>query len=515
MLAAAALLAAALRGPGAEQPELSCTAAASEALLAAAEAGSTEEIASLLARGTDVNRAGYLGWTALHEAAYRGNEAMVKLLLEHGAKVDARTENVMHARGGSLLKTPLFAAAAAGEAGVARILLDHGADLGARGNWGATALHRAAAEGEVEVAKVLLERGAVPNVRTESGETPLHWAIQHQGKSHWHMKLLWDEERAHMKVASAPMIELLLARGADVNARDDRGWTPLHWAAGKGHKKLAMLLVEKGADPSATMTEQYVRHWPVGPEVRGAAAQGVLHLAAGGGDLELVKVTLARGVPVDLRDNTRTTPLHEASRGGHADVARFLLSRGADADAEDSGGWMPIHHAAYGGRAEVVELLLARGAQVNAATPREQRMPPKPKPTVLRWWRDVRAGSTPLHLAAASEEAAAARVLVENGAHVNVWDSKGSTPLHLAVNHNRPATVKVLAEHAADVNARDQRGWTPLHEAAYQGLLNCTTTLIELGADPSIRDETGKTALDYCGATSPARPLLLQHEARE
>jgi hypothetical protein len=87
----------------------------------------------------------------------------------------------------------------------------------------------AASDGDAARVKELLRKGANVNARDESGHTPLHHAAY----------------RGHAEVA-----ELLLERGADVNARDKDGHTPLHWAAAEGYADVARLLLERGADPS-------------------------------------------------------------------------------------------------------------------------------------------------------------------------------------------------------------------------------------------------------------------------
>ena len=112
--------------------------------------------------------------------------------------------------------------------------------------------------------------------------------------------------------------DLLIGKGANVNARDRSGATPLHAAALKGNLGIAELLVGHGAE-------------------------------------------------VDARDGDGLTPLHIAALSGHADVAALLLDRGADREARDRGaGATPLFQAAAFGRKAVVELLVRRGADVNA-----------------------------------------------------------------------------------------------------------------------------------------------------
>ena len=112
-------------------------------------------VALLVARGADVNVANPLLGTPLHVAAGTGNEAMVLLLLEHGASLNVAR--------GSDGYTPLHAAAQAGRTQVVRLLLDRGADVNVltHGQIGAPALHLAEMRGRTEVAQMLREGGAM------------------------------------------------------------------------------------------------------------------------------------------------------------------------------------------------------------------------------------------------------------------------------------------------------------------------------------------------------------------
>ena len=135
--------------------------------------------------------------TPLHEAAQKGEAAIVKQRLDAGDAVDLRAIRAM---------TPLHFAAAAGQLEVAALLLDRGADPNARATGDMTPLHFAAMLAHPEMAGLLARRGARTDIRNASGLMPLHLA------------------------ANDKVVNVLAAVGADVNALTSFGYTPLHTA---------------------------------------------------------------------------------------------------------------------------------------------------------------------------------------------------------------------------------------------------------------------------------------------
>lgn len=111
------------------------------------------------------------GWTALHLAAHYGHEAIVKMLLAHGADPNARSQN-------DLANTPIHAAAAGGSRSLdaLRTLLAHGADVNAAQHGGYTALHAAAQNGDRAMVDLLLSSGADPTFRSTDGRDAASFA---------------------------------------------------------------------------------------------------------------------------------------------------------------------------------------------------------------------------------------------------------------------------------------------------------------------------------------------------
>jgi ankyrin repeat protein len=106
------------------------------------------------------------GFTALHLAAFFGQEEAAKILLERGAEVN------LVARHESIHVTPLHSAAAGGHAGIVKLLLEHGADPNAAQDGGFTPLHSAAQNDDRESVEALIEAGADPRLANDEGKRP-------------------------------------------------------------------------------------------------------------------------------------------------------------------------------------------------------------------------------------------------------------------------------------------------------------------------------------------------------
>ncbi len=218
-------------------------------------------------------------------------------------------------------------AAAFGTLEELRAALDDGADPNAMGVEGLRPLHLAVHD--AERVDLLLERGASVDARTAHGVTALILAAWYDS----------DNDRA---------AELLIAHGADVNARAEAdGMTPLLRAARSSKLTLVRQLLDLGADPIAT-------------DAQGMTA---LHWSTIGGDVPMSELLLRSGVAVDTHCDGATA-LHWASHDGHDGVVRLLLEHGADGNAQDADGMTPLAWAAKVDHGNVLTLdaLLDAGA---------------------------------------------------------------------------------------------------------------------------------------------------------
>ncbi len=195
-------------------------------------------------------------------------------------------------------------------------------------------IHDAAKAGDLVKVQALIEREpALVNAKDETGRTPLHWACR----------------GVHVGV-----VRLLVGLGADVNARDANGVSPLHSVSSRGHVEAAKVLLDSGARPEAKMSD----------------ASTPLHLAAANGHAELVALLVEKGAPFDVRDGSEDTPLHSAAQQAQWAVVGLLAGRIPDRDGallnkQDFDGSTVLHIAAASGQLDTVKLLVAEGADIN------------------------------------------------------------------------------------------------------------------------------------------------------
>lgn len=332
-------------------------------LMTAARSGDTAVLEALLGAGVDTEaRDSFYGETALIWAAVEDHAQAVRVLVEHGAVVDAPSAEMDYPSrraGQSVLGlgawTPVMYAARENSLEAGRALVEASADLDVQDPDGATALVIAIINAHYEFAGMLLEAGADPNIGDhEAGMGPLYAAVDMHRLAVGHGRGTPPPVGLLTAVDTA---RSLLEHGADPNATLNKpiltrthtmgdavlgeGATPLLRAAKSGDIEMVRLLVEHGADPNATMPN-------------GTTA---MHLAAGlgwrngsplapsydqGPEAEAVATIdylLGLGLDIDAANEDGDTPLHSAIAGrGSEVIVTHLLERGADPLVENGRG---------------------------------------------------------------------------------------------------------------------------------------------------------------------------------
>ncbi len=335
---------------------------------------------------------------------------------------------------------------------------------------GSNALLAAAMRDDCRAARILLDYGADVEVRDNDGWSALTVAAYY----------------GHEAVA-----QLLIDNGAEIRADVASQWMALHLAAHNGHVAVARLLIDKGAEVDAREQAQWTAlHLAANSgreavarllvdkgakiEARQQAQWTPLHLAASNGHEAVARLLIDKDAEVDARQQEKWTPLHLAASNGHKAVVRFLIDSGAEVDARNQAQWTPLHAAAQNGYEAVARLLVDKGADVSA---QEQ------------------AQLTPLHLAASNGHEGMARLLIDTGAEVDAHNQVQWTPLHLAASNGHEAVVRHLIDKGAEVDARNQAQSTPLHLTASKGQGAVARLLIDRGADIKARNQSQETAI--------------------
>lgn len=240
------------------------------------------------------------GRKALIRATEIEHVAAVKLLLSHGADIEANNKN---------LRTILTMAASRGHTSVIKLSLAQGADIEANNYKGQTALCRAAKKGHADAVRLLLAKGADIKAQDKEGQTAL-WLAAVKG---------------HVDT-----VRLLLAKEADVERGDNSKKKALNLTARAGHAAVVELLLNKGADVEGRgrVLVDYEGYLGL------ADLRTPLHEAALNGHAAVVKLLLAKGARTRAQDGHGNTALDYAVQKDHFAVVELLRAKRADIEAK-------------------------------------------------------------------------------------------------------------------------------------------------------------------------------------
>lgn len=450
----------------------------------------------------------------LVHAAARQDTQSVRALLEAGVDVDTRQPDGA---------TALQWAAHWNDLQTADLLLQAGADINAANDLGVTPLALACENASVAMVERLVRAGANPNLAQVSGLTPLMIAA---------------------RTGNAKVVETLLASGASVGASVHKtGHSALMWAVGEGHHDSVRLLVAHGADVDA----------------RAKTGFTPLLFAARSGDIESATVLITAGADVNRTGSDGTHALPLAILYLQDQFALFLLEQGADLNGSLHG--VPALHVAAGDvtiwirewthlrgvgprahrlrlldpnrRVTVVQALLARGADpdgritTSTTTSADTTLKGGAFNRFAIGTGDLR-GATPLWVAAwtlhnrQSGSPGVIRALLAAGADFRLTTADKTTPLMVAAglgHRGGPGRqgmvrgpvvplaeegVRILVEAGADINAVNEANFSPLHGGAFIASNEVIEYLVKQGANINAQQYQGQTAFRLAEGSATA-----------
>jgi ankyrin repeat protein len=274
--------------------------------------GNLDMVISCLDRGVNADFQKGKGVTPLCLAAAQGYREIAELLIARGADIDrglTEEDGV----------NPLLGAAIGNHSEVIESLLASNARAG---------LHFLVLQGDIIAVRTFLEQQIFPiNSKRNRGMTPLHLAAM----------------GGHREIA-----EILLNSGADVNFHTPASETPLHQAVKYNRLEVADLLIDRGADMYQS---------------------AAMYVATHQNYRAMIELLIAKGVDINYQDSRVNTSLHTAANEGHVEIAELLLANGAQVNIQTKAqAKTPLHYAAQEGNTQIAELLIRYGADVNSSS---------------------------------------------------------------------------------------------------------------------------------------------------
>ncbi|KAK6332628.1 hypothetical protein TWF730_004288 [Orbilia blumenaviensis] len=459
------------------------------ALHLATARGNEEMVRILLNRGADIDTEDKYNRTALQVAIGNETNNMVEILLNEGADVNAQNKNHGNA---------LQAAAFKGNKELVELLLNKGANVNAQGGEYGNALQAAAFRGNKKTVELLLNKGA--NVNAQGGE-------------------YGNALQAAAFKGNKETIELLLNKGADINAQGGYYGNALQAAANcSENEEVVELLLNKGANinaqggyygnalqAAASCSEneeiiEFLLNKGADINAQGEEYENALQAAGFKRNIKTIKLLLNKGADINAQGGEYGNALQAAANGcKNKEVVELLLNKGADVNVQGGHYGSALKAAVCGyENKEVVELLLNKGADVNVqgghygSALQAAVCGYKNKEVVellLNKGADVKVqgghyGSALQAAVCGYQNKEVVELLLNKGADVNVQGGHYGSALQAAAASREDALVELLLQRGATINARGGKYGTALNAAVCFDRLSTARTLLDNGAEP-------------------------------
>ena len=465
----------------------------------------------LLAAGADKKE-------ALHKAVEAGDVNMVSFFLS--LKMNVNSRDLQYSN-----ETPLHYAATFGEVECVDYLIQNGANVNVKDCYGNTPLHNAVKQNWLsrhnidkslhilnkkfnrktgdyqKVTGILIKNGARLNIKNNLGKTPLHLVAEngiHRVSLVNYFKHPSRPDPDEIIKENIAITTLLLNNGAEIEAKDNEGFSPVYCAINRGNREVTNLLMKKGANLNNLICIDENKKYPV------------LFDACHWGLLKIAKKLIDSGADVNYT-YSGLKPVHLIVRFDPGDwkikkdyrkqislrkekITKLLISKGADINAKTSLGKTPLDIENEGYCPLLAKKLKKLGARYSKNENEHlKKLIEKGKIDILkrilisheeRVWSRSKKDETLLHFAVEKNNLELVKFLVVREAEVNAKTCSYLTPLHIAIKKGNSKITKYLISKGADVNAADISELTPIYYAAEKEDYETVKFLLEKGANP-------------------------------